>query len=571
LLACADELTNNFWRTSYCYMNYEMRDYAAGLVDPHGRLIAQSRQTHPAFTADLGFVVKAAIEELGEDAIEDGDVVISNDPVSQGQHLNNVVVFMPFMLDGKPFAFSCLRAHWQDVGGGTIGSGATSSTEIFQEGIQLNALKVHRRSVPDRNVLRVIKHNTRFPEIVLGDLNAQIAACKIGVRRLGELVGKYGREQVEQAIAESWDMAEQAVRSALASIPTGVYQARSFLDDDGVEFDKPVPIAVRVEVRPDKMIVDFSDISDQVKGSLNSGYFGGAMNVARIAFKCLTAPHLPANEGCFRALEVICPPGKLLHAVPPAALGDWAVPFATVLDTLFRSLADVLPERIPAATRGDARGIILAGFDRNARKFFTVHFPHIGGHGARLSGDAPGPRCAIQQGNMHTVPVEVNESKYPLIIERYEMRMDSGGPGKYRGGLGTETVGRMLLDATVQNKMVRSRCLPWGLQGGGSALGNEAYVIRPDGNRDRVPRTDAFVLPEGHRVVMLTGGGGGYGPAFERDPEKVLADVVSGYVSVAAAERDYGVVLDPQSLALDREATQRRRGAEAACPTEVAK
>lgn len=559
LLAYADELTNNFWRTSYSYMNYEMRDYAAGLVDPQGHLIAQSRLTHPAFTADLGFVVKAAIDELGDDVIEEGDVIISNDAESQGQHLNNVVVFIPFMLDGKPFAYSCLRAHWQDVGGGTIGSGATNSTEIFQEGIQLNAIKVHRRSRPDRNILRIIKHNTRFPEIVLGDLNAQIAACKIGVRRMGELVARYGRESVEQAITEGWDMAERAVRNVLAAIPEGVYRAESFLDDDGVEFDKPVAIVARIEVRSDRMIVDFSDTSNQVKGSLNSGFFGGAMNVARIAFKCLTAPHLPANEGCFRPLEVVCPPGKLLHAVSPAALGDWAVPFATVLDTVFRALSSAIPDRIPAATRGDARGVVLAGFNEQNRKFFTVHFPHFGGHGARSFRDAPAPRCAIQQGNMYTVPVEVNESKYPLIIERYEMRTDSGGVGKHRGGLGTETVGYMHIDATVQNKMIRSRCLPWGLHGGGDAMGNEAYVIRPDGSRERVPRTDRFELPAGHRVVMLTGGGGGYGPAIDRDPELVLQDVLSGFVSLVSARNDYRVVIDPATMTVDHESTQAER------------
>ena len=553
-------MTNNFWRTSYSYMNYEMRDYAVGLVDHAGRIITQSRLTHPAFTADLGFVVKAALEALGDETIEEGDVIVSNDPVAQGQHLNNVVVFTPFMLDGKPLAFSCVRAHWHDVGGGMIGSGSTSTTEIFQEGIQLNAIKVHRRGVADRNVLRIIESNSRFPDTVLGDLNAQIAACKIGLRRMGELIAKYGRAQYEQAVHESWDMSERAARNLLKTIPAGVYRAESFLDDDGVEFGKPVRIAVRVEVSADKMIVDFSDMSDQVKGALNSGFYGGAMNVARIAFKCLTTPRLPSNEGCFRPLEVICPPGKLLHAVRPAALGDWAVPFATVIDTILRSLADAMPNAIPAATRGDARGIMLAGFDPKKRKYFRLHFPHFGGHGGRPHRDAPAPRCAIQQGNMYTVPVEVNESKSALVIEKYEMRTDSAGPGKFRGGLGTETVGYLLLDGVVQNKMVRSRCLPWGLHGGGDAMGSEAYVIKPDGSQDRVPRTDRYPLPAGHRVRMLTGGGGGYGPAFERDPEQVRLDVLNELVSAECARRDYGVVLAPGTLTVDLAATRKLRG-----------
>lgn len=561
LLACADEMTNNFWRTSYSYMNYEMRDYAVGLVDQNGGIITQSRQTHPAFTADLGFVVSAALKELGDEGMDEGDVIVSNDPVAQGQHLNNVVVFVPVIIDGKPFAYSCVRAHWQDVGGGAIGSGATNSTEIYQEGIQLNAIKAHRRSVPDRGVLRIIRDNSRFPSLVLGDLNAQISACAIGSRRTRELVNKYGLEDVREAIHEGWDMSERAARKALQTIPVGEYRAESFLDDDGVEFDKPVRIAARIEVRENRMVIDFSDISEQVKGSLNSGYFGGAMNVARIAFKCLTTPHLPSNEGCFRPLEVICPPGKLLSAVPPAALGDWAVPFPTVLDTIFRALADAIPDRIPAATRGDARGIIVVGLDQAKRKFFGLHLPHIGGHGARPTSDAPAPRCAIQQGDMYGVPVEVNESKSPVIIEKYELRQDSGGAGKFRGGLGTETIAHLRVDALVQNKMIRSRCLPWGLQGGKTGAGNESYVIKPDGTTEQVPRTDRYPLPAGYKVRMLTGGGGGYGPPLERDPELVRLDVLSGVVSVAAAIKDYGVVIDMHTMQIDAQATRRERGA----------
>ena len=552
-------MTNNFWRTSYSYMNYEMRDYAVGLVDGTGRIITQSRLTHPAFTADLGFVVSAALKELGSEGIDEGDVIVSNDPVAQGQHLNNVVVFAPLVLDGKPFAYACVRAHWQDVGGGAIGSGATNSTEIFQEGIQLNAIKVHRKAVPDTGVLRIIRDNSRFPELVLGDLNAQISACAIGLRRMRELIGKYGRGPVEQSIREGWDMSERAARKALRTIPEGEYRAASFLDDDGVEFGKPVPIKVRVAVEKHRMVIDFSDISDQVKGSLNSGYFGGAMNVARIAFKCLTTPHLPSNEGCFRPLEVICPPGKLLHAVPPAALGDWAVPFPTVLDTIFRSLSEAIPERIPAATRGDARGIIVVGMSPERRKFFALHLPHIGGHGGRSDRDAPAPRCAIQQGDMYCVPVEVNESKSPVVIEKYELRRDSGGAGKFRGGLGTETIGYLRVDAMVQNKMIRSKCPPWGLHGGGNGAGNESFVIKPDGTEEQVPRTDSYPLPAGFKVRMLTGGGGGYGPARERDPEFVRRDVQSGFVSVQAALQDYGVVIDPITMQVDADATRGQR------------
>ena len=559
LLAYADEMNNNFWRTSYSFMNYEMRDFAVGIIDHAGRIIIQSKFTHPAFTADLGFIVKAALEEIAEEGIDEGDIILTNDPVSQGQHLNNVVVFTPLIVDGKIFGFPCLRAHWHDVGGGFIESGSTNSTEIFQEGIQLNAIKVFKKNVPNKDVLRIIKHNTRFPDLVLGDLNAQIAACKLGLRRLTELMKKYGPEQVQEAIQKTWEMSEQTARKGVRTIPSGQYRAEAFLDNDGVEYGKPVYIRVRVEVSGDKMIVDFSDMNDQVRGSINSGFFGGATNAARIAFKCLTTPLLPSNEGCFRPLEVICPPGKLLNARPPAAMGDWAVPFPTVIDTILWSLSSAVPDQIPAATRGDPRGIGFTGFHSGTRKFFSIHVPPIGGHGARPNHDGPAPRCAIQQGDEHMVPVEVSETKSPIIVEKLGLRQDSGGAGRFRGGMGVEALAYLLMDGLLRNKMIRSLCLPWGVHGGKEGSANFAYVINPDGTMEQVPRVESYPIPAGRIVRLLTGGGGGYGDPLERPPEMVKKDVQNGYISLASAERDYGVVFHSSNLEMDEEATQRIR------------
>ena len=440
LLAYADEMTNNFWRTSYSVMNYEVRDYAVGFIDPQGNIMTQSRFTHPAFTADFGFVVKAAIETLSDEGIHEGDIIATNDPVSQGQHLNNVVVFGPLFVDGKLFAFSCIRAHLQDIGGSHIGSGAPNSGDIFQEGLQLDAVRIYRRGEPNSDILRVIARNSRFPQLVLGDLNAQVAVTKLGLRRMRELVDKYGAAEVQEAVAAYWDLSEAAARKMVRNIPNGVYTAESFLDNDGVDFDQPVPIRVKVTVEDEDMVIDFSEISDQVRGSQNSGFFGGATNVARIAFKCLTTPKLVVNEGCFRPLRVICPEGKLLNARSPAALYEWSVPFPTVIDTILKAVAPAIPGRVPAATRGDARGCEAKGFDQVKRKYFDIQIPHIGGQGGRPDHDGPAPKCAIQQGDEHSIPVEVNETKAPIFFEKYALREDSGGPGKFRGGLGLDIV-----------------------------------------------------------------------------------------------------------------------------------
>ena len=236
-------------------------------------------------------------------------------------------------------------------------------------------------------------------------------------------------------------------------------------------------IRVRVDVTSDLMTIDFSDVADQVQGSLNSGYYGGATNVGRIAFKCLTTPHLPSNEGCFRPLNIICPEGKILNARRPAALYEWSVIFPTVIDTVLKAVAEAAPGRVPAATRGDARGAGISGFDAARRKYFSVHMPNPGGHGGRPDRDGPAPKCAIQQGNEYGMPVEISEAKYHVVYDRYALRNDSAGPGRFRGGLGVDVIAHMELDAKVRNNMIRSDCPPWGLEGGMSGAGNQAFLL----------------------------------------------------------------------------------------------
>lgn len=558
LTAFADEMTTSFWKSSYSYFNYEIRDFAVGFIDRQGRIITQSRYTHPAFTGDLGFVVKGAVDTLGEDVIEDGDVIATNDPVLQGQHLNNVVVFTPIFWEGKLFGYSCVRAHLHDVGGAAIGSGSPSTTEIFQEGLQIRAARIYRKGRPNPDVLGFIEANSRLPEMVMGDLNAQMAATRLGHRRISELLSRFDFDVVEEAIAQNWDMTEAAARATLAKTTPGSYTAASFLDNDGVG-NEPVHIRVRVEVTHDRMIVDFSEIADQVKGSLNSGYYGGATNVGRIAFKCLTTPHLPSNEGCFRPLTIVCPEGKILNARRPAAMYEWSVIFPTVIDTVLKAIGDAAPGRIPAATRGDPRGVSIGGFDAVHRKYFSIHVPHPGGHGARPHHDGPAPKCSIQQGNEHSMPVEINESKYPVIFDRIALRTDSAGAGRFRGGMGTDVVVRMQLDSVARSNMIRSLCPPWGINGGKEAAGNEAYLLAPEG-RQRMSRRVDYQVPAGQPVQILTGGGGGYGSPLQRSIDAVVDDVVNGYITPQAAERDYGVVVGTDGM-LDEKRTQTARAA----------
>jgi N-methylhydantoinase B len=556
LTAFADEMTNSFWKSSYSYFNYEIRDFAVGYIDAEGRIITQSRYTHPAFTGDLGFVVKGAADRIGLDAIAEGDVIATNDPIIQGQHLNNVVVFTPVFWDGRLFGYSCVRAHLHDIGGAAIGSGSPSTREIFQEGLQIPAAHIYRKGQPNNDVLGMIEANSRFPEIVMGDLNAQMAASRLGHRRFCELLARFGPDLVAEAIEKNWDMTESAARASLAKTTPGTYSAESFLDNDGVS-NNPVHIGVRVVVTPEHMTIDFSDVANQVAGSLNSGYYGGATNVGRIAFKCLTTPQLPSNEGCFRPLTIICPEGKILNARRPAALYEWSVIFPTVIDTVLKAISGAAPGRVPAATRGDARGAGISGFDVARRKYFSVHMPHPGGHGGRPDRDGPAPKCAIQQGNEYGMPVEISEAKYHVVYDRYALRNDSGGPGRFRGGFGVEVIAHMEMDSTVRNNMIRSDCLPWGLDGGRSGAGNQAFLLT-GGEEAAMSRRVEYDLPAGHKVRVLTGGGGGYGDPFERDVERVADDVVDEYVSVEAAARDYGVAVTSDGI-VDEQRTKQLR------------
>jgi N-methylhydantoinase B len=562
LTAYADEMTNSFWRSSYSYMNYEVRDFAVGFIDRDGRIIMQSRYTHPAFTGDLGYVVKDAVEKIGEDEIVPGDIIATNDPVSQGQHLNNVVVFAPQFCDGAIFGYSCVRAHLHDLGGAAVGSGSPSSTDIFQEGLQIDAARIYRGGKPNLDVLRFIERNTRFPDLVIGDLNAQVASCKLGLRRLGELIDTYGAATLHTAVEANWDMAEKAARRAVRAIPDGTYSADSFLDNDGVELNKPVPIKVKVVVAGDDLTIDFSDISDQVRGSLNSGYFGGATNVGRIAFKCLTTPHLPSSEGCFRPVRIICPEGKLLNARRPAAYHEWSIAFPTIIDTIFKALSPAMVGRLPAATRGDPRGARLAGFDPVRRRYFMIHIPHPGGHGARPNADGPAPKCSIQQGNEHSLPCEVNETKEGVVFDQVALRQDSGGPGRYRGGMGVDVIVHLDQACEARNSMIRSECKPWGFYGGGEGATNDCFVINPDSSETRLPRTVDYALPKDARLHQMTGGGGGYGDPFTRPIAEVREDLLDGYISRAGAERDYGIVFGSAGE-IDEAATARRRHQEA--------
>ena len=536
--AYADEMATALCKSAYNMMIYEVRDFCCGLIDCEARMISQNKGGLPIFLADLGIAVKDGIERYGLGGFAPGDVIIMNHGQVCGQHLNNIVIYAPCFHGGKVVCFAASRAHWVDIGGMRVGFGSVETTEIYQEGLQFRSLKIYEAGKRNETLWQVIHDNVRFPEAALGDLRAQIASCQLGIRRYGELVARYGPDTVDRCILAIWDQTEREARAVIEKVPDGVYEAESFLDNDGRTLDKTLRIKVKVIIDGSRMIIDFSEMNDHVPGPTNSGYSGG-LAAARIAYKCLTQPHAPVNEGCFRPLELILPEGKLLNAKAPAALGLWSIPLPTVIDTILKALAPALPERIPAAHKGDMGGCSIGGFRPDGRRFLLMNI-FGGGWGGRPHEDGESASVSICQGDVRSAPVELHEIQYPFLIERFALRTDSGGAGEHRGGLGVELTYRALQKAVTNVNCERTKDPPWGLRGGKPGAVNEAVLVRRDGSEQKLLKATGVPMEPGDRLTFRTAGGGGFGDPRARDPAAIADDVAKGYVSAEAARRDYG-------------------------------
>jgi N-methylhydantoinase B len=535
LQAAANDMSAVLKKTAYNMMIYEVQDYCVGIVDHEGRTLSQNQGALPIFLADLGVAVQDGVEVYGRENIHPGDVFLVNHPEICGQHLNNMVVYTPFFWEGKLLCFLAVRAHWIDVGGASTGFGSSMTRDVYEEGLQIRSVKVYAQGKPNDEVLRLIEDNIRFPESSLGDLRAQIASCRTGEERLEQICRKYGGGRFQEAAEMIWEQTDTLVRKAVRAIPDGIYEASSFLDDDGQDFSRTIPIKVKVEVRDDELTIDFSQMSEQVPGFINCGSSGG-MAAARVAFKALTAPHSEVNEGSFRALKVILPPGKLLSARRPAPIGGWSLSLPTVLDTIFRALAPALPERIPAAHKGDMGGYAIFGHHPGTGRRYVCQNIIGGGWGGRPSEDGASASVSMCQGDVKNTPVELQELYFPLLYICHALRPDSCGSGKFRGGLGVVVKVTPLHDCFVTRNTDRIKCPPWGLQGGGAGMSNLTRIQR-NGSEETLPgKFSQLLVRPGETVTFLTAGGGGYGEPAQRERGTRKRDLELGYVSARSAD-----------------------------------
>jgi N-methylhydantoinase B len=548
LIAIGDEMFVALQRTSKSPIIYEVLDFGSGLTDADGQLITQGNGV-TVFIGTLTHAVRYTLEKFGPDGLEPGDVVMTNDPYTGcGTHLSDVTLVVP-VFDGESLiAFAASKAHWTEVGGKDPGSWTTDSTEIFQEGLQLPCVKLYEAGRPVQSMIDVIAANVRLPDMTLGDMHAQAAALRLGERRFHELCAKYGVDVVLGSMAALLDHGERLTRLELAELPKGTFEAENMIDDDGLGHG-PFPVRVRITISDDEFVCDFTGTHPQVPGPVNCTVTGLHSGV-RTLFMAVTDPTIPVNDGCFRPIRIICPPGTIFTAERPAAVSTYWETLNYVSDLVWKALAPVVPTRLPAGHFLSVCGSVIAGRHPETDELFLCVEAQTGGWGAGAAKDGEQGLMCVADGETYVIPVEVAEARYGVLFD--EFSLDTGptaGAGRHRGGRGCVRSYRALGEEMfVTATCGRHKFPPWGVAGGRDGSRNEIRFTHADARVVVMGKSARYRLERGEVATIVTGTGGGWGDPHDRPVGEVVEDVKDGYVSLEQAERDYGVVLDPLTL-----------------------
>ena len=533
-----DEMAIALVRTAYSNNLKNAMDMSCALCDAEGRLIAQGL-TLPLHLGSIPDAM-ARVRQKFAGRTNPGDVFILNDPFEGGTHLPDIYIFKPIFLDGALVGWSASIGHQLDVGGKTPGGNGCDATEIFQEGLRIPAVKLYAAGEPVDAVFEMIDRNVRVPRQVLGDVRSQVAACLTGEKGYLKLIAQHGAARFQACTTTLLAQAERLARTAISRMPDGTYEFTDWLDDDGIDPD-PIPLTVALTVAGDRMIADFTGSAPQVRGGINSP-LPFTKSAVYATVRHLIGGDPPNNEGYFRPIEVIAPPGTIVNPVMPAAVAARGLTGFRLANALFGALAQIAPDRVFACEVGGDTGVSFGGYDRERRPFVFLEFlfGSWGGRPARDGVDA----CSSSVVNFSNNPIEVIESEYPLLIERYGYVPDSGGAGKHRGGLAVERQYRFLeATGTLQLRTDRRRHLPYGLAGGRPGTPSD-NVLNPDGERRQLPSKCTLEIRQGDVFRHLLAGAGGWGNPLERDPELVLKDVLEEKLSADYARREYGVAID---------------------------
>lgn len=542
IVALGEEMFNAMLRTSMSPIIYETTDFAVGATDATGNLLAQGNGV-TAFLATLDTAVVSLLEHYPDPAsIGPGDVFITNSPYEGGgTHLSDVVILVPVFADNELIAWTVNKAHWTEVGGAQPGSVSTNATEIYQEGLRFTFLKLYNRGEINQSLVQLIRDNVRLPDSTIGDMHAGVAAARVGARRIGELVDRYGKEQLLEAMRELLDYGERMTRAELVKLPKGVFEADDVVEEDGLG-NGPFTVKVKVTITDDEMIVDYTGSSPQSVGPINCSYTG-LVTGARCLFKAVTNPDIPANGGCFRPLKIICPPGTIISAQAPAPVSLYYEALIAAIDVVWKALAPSLPHRLPAGHQRTVGATFISGNRPENGEFFVMGEPLVGGWGASSELDGDSGQFCCANGETFNIPCELFESRYAIEVDQYAFHNEDGGAGQFRGGKGVVLDYRVTAEeAFLTYAASRSVVRPWALAGGQEGSNNYAEIHRADGSVERHTMCTTVAAKRDEVIRIYTATGGGFGSPSMRDRDALKRDIRNGFVTREQAQRDYGIV-----------------------------
>jgi 5-oxoprolinase (ATP-hydrolysing)/N-methylhydantoinase B len=549
MISICREMGITLMKTSYSTIFNEALDFTCALSDVQGEMIAVA-EFCPAQIGGMPLIIKTCSQEIPIDTLEEGDVVVHNDPYRGGLHTPEHTFFKPVFVDGELMGFAVSCGHIAEVGGMVPGAFAGEATEIFHEGLRVPPLKIVKAGKDVEEVWKLMLANVRTPRYNYGDMRALISSVTLGEQRLIEMIKKYGKDVFRQTCRDLMDYSEQRMRAEIAGIPDGVYPFQDVVENDGIE-DREFAINVKVHVQDDEIVVDYTGTAPQATGPINAT-LGVTWSATFNALLHLTDATIPKNSGCFRPIKVVAPPGTLVNVdYPGPEVGGNTETHPRIAGAVIGAMAPVIPDRAMAAEGSTHINFVFGGHDEENDEYFACYDIEMVGWGGRVSADGNSGQDSIN-GNCRVMPVEVFETRYPWLVEEWTLRTDSGGAGKFRGGLST---GKRLLcrstPITASQMTDRHRIKPWGLYGGKEGS-NGATLFQRAGSQEWLTVAQAFnkrssskysniTVRPGDRVHLIAPGGGGWGNPAERDKAMVKEDLAEGYISAKSAEEDYGV------------------------------
>lgn len=537
----ADEMDATLFRAAFNPIIAEAHDASHGLYHAHsGDTLVQGKSGLPIFVGVMSFAVKAVIEKAAKDGdLADGDIYIFNDAHIGGTHLSDMRLVRPYYRDGELFCYLASVGHWHDVGGAVPGNYNPAATDVFQEAFVLPPVKLARAGVMSTDIINILMRNTRLPQSAMGDLNGQIGALDLGIKRMDELLDEYGAQTISAAFEALGHRAEALMRSELTGLPDGRWEAEDFLDNDGI-VDKPLSIKVALEIKGDRMTLDFTGSAPQCAGPVNIA-LPTTVATAYVAIKHIF-PALPANAGVMRPIDVIVPDGSLLSAEFPAPTGGYTETILRMIDVVFCAFAKAEPTRVVANAYGTINALSIAGKRRNGKPWVMFSF-YGGGHGGSIDcdglnhGNAPISTATIP-------PMEILEAAYPVMFRQWALRPDSAGAGTHRGGVGAIYEIEVLEENGAEAFLFgeRGRFAPKGIVDGSDAAMNVFSYEQDDGWKTPplASKMLGIKLKQGQAVRLETPGGGGYGASSKRVAADISSDVARGLVSASEADKIYG-------------------------------